>query len=212
MPDERGGLPEFDRLGLTEGRLGKQVDVEIAKRFNELSKAKQMQWTKLAGAGAFAVLGVSLLTILSSGGAPPGKHLAVAFYLLLITLPVSAAYGVGLYLWLNGARNIPVLLGLSVVAGFVGVTTMGRLVGDGLAGFYCYNNGAVQEAACRKFNEAGFYAAGYSAGSPGQSVEALGGLLVFTVDARGWLMVLCGVIAADAAARLLHLEQQPSIV
>jgi hypothetical protein len=98
------------------------------------------------------------------------------------------------------------LLAFPALAAILAVGAMGKAtdaVGGRIAGFYCYNDGTVLEEQCRQFNAAGFYATA-QVGSPAQNADLLGKAFLFTVDARGFVIAFCGLVAGLCAGYLVR--------
>ncbi len=77
-----------------------------------------------------------------------------------------------------------------------------------IAGIYCYadfQGEAVYEKQCRQFDSAGFVReTADDVGSAPRSVEIFVWALVFTVDARGALMVFASLLASVGIAILIR--------
>lgn len=186
----------------------KAVGARKASWWESLDSEKRSAWTAICGASAVGVLGVPILSLLLQGGsAPSSKHLAASIWLLIITLPVGGVVALLTYLCTSPPKvqGGPQLLLVAAVAGALGVVAMNGLIeaaGGSLGDFYCYNDGAVNETACREFNTRGL--ASTPVGSPAQNARFLSNVFVLTVDARGWLMVACGAVAGWGAGLLIR--------
>lgn len=202
-----------DEEGLTQPIDPFKVGDEILRKpkeawWNSLDSGKQSAWAAMGGASAVAVLGVPILSVILEGSKiPAGKNLVASFWLLAITLPVAGVAALIVYLGSSPPKLVggPQWLAVCAVAALGGVTVMNGIVegaGGSLADFYCYNSGNIHETACRTFNTQGL--ATTPLGSPIQNANFLGNVVVLTIDARGFLMVVCGIIAGCGAGYLIR--------
>ena len=177
--------------------------------WDQQDEGQKRAWRVLAGSGAFAVLGMPILSIITgSGGVPASKHIAAAAWLFIITLPLAGVMAVWAYALVDPPKLSGVgMAGAGALTAAVGVVLMSAIIesvgGKGLSGFYCYNDGAVYTEQCREFNELEFYTSART-GSPAQNVDLIFRAAVLTIDARGWIMGVCGAFAGSAVGYLIR--------
>jgi hypothetical protein len=195
------------------GDVNKHIDKATQRPretwWRSLSSDEQLAWGALFAAGGIGPLGMSFMAAfgtLYSGKVPSADQFEAVLLLTVLTAPVFlgltalialARYGAMAFLW----------AGLAATAGGYVTSSVGPATS--LGNFYCYRSLTTLEHACRAFDQAGFQiAVGASGGGPTGGARILGFAFVYTADARGAIMALCGVVAGCAAGYLIRMYSQ----
>jgi hypothetical protein len=192
------------------GACDKLLGSSIEEKWKGLTSGERTAWGLIFGASALGVIGSSLLSVLGDAGkVPTAESFVAAFWLLAITLPVAivAAVVAGVLTAGKPVMSGPValmVLGLLCLGGVVAMNWIIEAAGGSLGNFYCYNDGRILESACRTFDEQGLLSS--SGTGPTGAARFMTNVAVLTVDARGWLMVVCGVVAGGAAGYLVGVK------
>jgi hypothetical protein len=199
MADTGGQDSLPDHWGLVDKATGSIREKWWASQDDD----QKLAWWGIFIAAAIGVLGVNLWELATTSEIPTSLHMAAALYLILITLPVAAAAAA--FTLFVGRTTGAVLTFIAAGAAMAGVGAMTALMEafrEPLKEFYCYNDGTVLETACREFNMQAYEATPHG-GSPALNLQLLAKVFVLTVDARGIVMVICGLVAGLCAGYLI---------
>ena len=159
------------------------------------------------GQGLAAAFGV----LFDKAAIPSTQQIEATWWLLLITLPIALPVFLLTAFWGRGSDGLIVLGVIVCVFWAVGQQeTVNTQRGD----LYCHAElnslEAEYEAQCRDFDEYGFLSdASRIQGPPAAHAGLLTALAFgYTVDARGMLMVFCGILAAVCLGYLVRRQTE----
>ena len=151
---------------------------------------------------------LAAIKALYSPSIPSAKQLEAVVFLAAITAPVFV--GAAIFFGLLGRLATPAVLLVAGGAAFaIGAGVVKTSAPDTLGKVYCYadfrDGSVVYEEDCREFDSLGFAVkSGGPPRGPSDAANVLGWALIYTIDARGLVMVVCGVSAGAAIGYLFR--------
>lgn len=198
-------------MGDLNEQIDKRTEAQRTGWWRALSSEERLAWGAIFAAAAVGPLGMSILAALGnlySDKVPSSSQFQAAILLAVLTAPIFFGLATLIALANRGALAF-MWAGAAAVGGGWVTSSLGPATK--LGDFYCYRSLDTLEHACRAFDQAGFQLAAASAGGgPSGGAHILGFAFMFTADARGFLMTVCGAVAGLAAGYLVLRKSQES--